>query len=50
MPPSGLAITFVGLAVYLVIDASYRLRGARPLEDREAEGVADDPNAAAQPT
>lgn len=48
--PSGLAITFVGLAVYLVIDASYRLRGARPLEDREVEGVADDPNAAAQPT
>lgn len=35
--PSNLVITAVGLVVYLVLDAVYRLRGAQPLEDPEAD-------------
>jgi hypothetical protein len=46
--PANLGITAVGLVVYLVLDAVYRLRGAQPLEDPEADKVISAEGDAAQ--
>ena len=48
--PQNLMITAVGLVVYLAIEAVYRLRGAQPLEDPEADKLLDDDGQAAQAT